>query len=555
MKVKHHQGLLCAGGLSKGSTNMALAAVVLLNTQAAGAVQLTEPGAEIKMQLDTTVKYSAAVRAEGTSGVLLADPNQDDGDRNFGRGLISNRLDVLTEFDLRYQNAAGLRVSGAGWYDPVYQRGNRNDMAATANNLSVPANQFNQRTRELHGGHAELLDAFVFGNGRLGDMPGTLRLGRHSLLYGESLFFGSNGIAGGQAPIDVIKLLSVPNSQFKEIIRPVEQLSGQLQVADNVAVGAYYQFRWDATRIPSAGSYFATADVLEGGERLLFGPVDPVTRLAPAAARVADMRARNAGQGGLQLRWRPAAMDMEFGFYATRYHDKTPQLYVYPLEGRYQMVYPENIRAYGASFSTQLGDVNLSGEGSVRRNTPLVSDVRLIGLNVPPGTTGDNRDHPLYAVGNSAHAQVSATYVAPPTALWGSAAFLGELAWNRRTSVTQNPAALAVNSSRDAWALRFVFEPTWFQVAPALDLSLPVGLGYSAHGNSSVVGQFNPGGKNGGDLNLGIKGVFQQNWRFALTYTHYFGAQGPVLNPLAQFNFKQSLADRDFVALSLQTSF
>lgn len=47
---------------------------------------------------------------------------------------------------------------------------------------------------------------------------GTLsfRAGRHSLLWGESLFFGSNGIGNGMTSIDVIKALSVPSTQFKE---------------------------------------------------------------------------------------------------------------------------------------------------------------------------------------------------------------------------------------------------------------------------------------------------------------------------------------------------
>ena len=555
MRVEYQERRAGAGRLLVCSASTALAVVTWVQAPAARAVQLSQPDADVKLQLDTTVKYSAGFRAENRSEALVANRNQDDGDRNFNKGLISNRLDVLSEFDLRYKETAGLRISAAGWYDAVYHRSNDNDSPTTANNFSVPHNEFNHRTSGLHGGDGEVLDAFAFANGQVGGKPGTIRVGRHSLLYGESLFFGNNGIAGGQSPIDQIKLLSVPNTQFKEIIRPVEQISGQLQVLDNVAIGAYYQFKWHPTRIPSEGSYFSTADVLEGGERFLFGPVDPATRLGPAASRDSDLRAKNSGQGGLQARWRPQGHDVEIGFYAIRYHDKTPRAYLFPLEGRYQLVYPEGVKAYGVSFSTQLGDANIAGEASVRRNTPLVSDPSVVGVTVPPGSAGDNDRNPLYAVGNSAHAQISASYVAPPTPLWASATFLGELAWNRRTSVTKNPNALAANSSRDAWAMRFIFEPTWFQVMPALDLSAPIGLGYSAHGNSSVVGFFNPGGKKGGDLSVGVQGVYAQSWRFGVTYTHYIGSEGTVLNNLGQNSFKQSLADRDFISLSVQTSF
>jgi len=554
-RAERHDRPRRAGGLSVRGAGIALTTVALLNAPAARGALLSEPGSDLKLQLDTTVQYSQAFRLKNRLQTLIADPNQDDGDRNFNRGLISNRLDALSEFDLRYKDTAGLRVSGAGWYDSVYHGTNDNNSPTTANNVSVPYNEFNKHTRLLHGGDAEILDALVFANERIGSMPATIRLGRHSLLYGESLFFGNNGIAGGQSPIDAIKLLSVPNSQFKEIIRPVEQASAQLQVLTNLAIGGYYQFQWHPTRIPSEGSYFSTADVLEGGERFLFGPVNPVTRLGPAANRDRDLRPENSGQGGVQARWRPEGHDLELGLYAIRYHDKTPQAYLFPLEGRYQLVYPEGIRAYGTSFSTQIGDANVAGEASVRRNTPLVSDVSIIGVNLPAGTTGDNNGKPLYAVGNSAHAQLSSIYLAPPTALWATASFLGEVAWNRRTSITRNPNALAANSSRDAWAMRFIFESTWYQVAPALDLSAPIGLGYSSHGNSSVVGLFNPGGRSGGDLSVGVKAVYKQNWHFGVNYTHYFGSAGTVLNSLGQYTFKQSLADRDFVSLSAQTSF
>ena len=100
-----------------------------------------------------------------------------------------------------------------------------------------------------------MLDAFLFGSWNLGEGRNlSLRLGRHALLYGESLFFGDNGVARAQGPIDVLKLLGSPNSQFKEIIRPVPQISGQLQLSPKVSIGGYVQFGWEADRLPPAGS-------------------------------------------------------------------------------------------------------------------------------------------------------------------------------------------------------------------------------------------------------------------------------------------------------------
>jgi hypothetical protein len=527
----------------------------------AQAIEIETGNPDLKVQFDNTVKYNAAFRLKDRSATLIADPNQDDGDRNFSKGLISNRVDLLTEFDVKYKDTMGFRVSGAAWYDGVYHRDTDHDSPGTANAVSVPYNRFNARTRSLHGGTGEILDAFVYASGKLGEIPSTVRLGRHTVLYGESLFFGNNGIAGGQAPIDVIKLLSVPNSQFKEIVRPVSQVSTQFQLLENLALGAYYQFEWRKTLIPSAGSYFAAADVLEGSERFLL-PAPPGASLY----RTSDENPRDSGQGGVQLRWRPAAVDVELGLYATRYHDKTPQFYATsflaggvldPAIGRFgdfRLVYPENIKAYGASFSTQIGDFNVAGEASVRRNTPLVSDPTIFGATTP-ALAGDNRGNPAYAVGKSAHLQLSTVYIVPRASFWDTATFLGEVAWNRRTSITRNPSAVAANSARDAWAMRFLFEPSWFQVASGLDVSVPIGLGYSPKGNSSVVSQFNPAGKDGGDFSIGIKGFYQQTWKFGLIYTGFFGKAGTALDPLAQFSFKQTLKDRNFVALTVQRSF
>jgi hypothetical protein len=69
------------------------------------------------------------------------------------------------------------------------------------------------------------------------------------------------------------------------------------------------------------------------------------------------------------------------------------------------------------------------------------------------------------------------------------------------------------------------------------------------------VQQFNGGTRNGGDLSIGLKGMYQQQWRIGLNYTHFIGSEGPALDADANLTFKQSLADRDFVSLSVQTTF
>jgi hypothetical protein len=225
---------------------------------ASQAFQIQTGNADIRMLWDTTVKYSAAYRLEDADDDLLSEPfagwfNTDDGNRNFRKkGLISNRLDILSEFEFVYKRHFGMRLSGAAWYDSVYNDSNDNNSPSTANQLSTSYNEFTDDTQELHGRKAELLDAFAFGKVNLVGSPLTFRVGKHTMLWGESLFFGANGIANGQASVDVIKAVSVPNTQFKELMRPVEQLSAQVQLTPRFSLGAYYQWRRTSPPVRSA---------------------------------------------------------------------------------------------------------------------------------------------------------------------------------------------------------------------------------------------------------------------------------------------------------------
>lgn len=534
---------------------IALAVASLLASPAVLAFEIDTGESEVKMRWDTSVKYSAGVRLKDRSSVLTGDANSDDGDRNFAKGLISNRVDLLTDFDVTYRNF-GARVSGAAWYDAVYNSSTDNNSPFTYNARSVPNTEFPKTARELNGRKAELLDAFLFAKGELGEMPGLVRVGRHALLYGESLFFGNNGIAAAQQPVDVIKAQSVPNLQFKEIIRPVNQVSGQLQIKPNVSIGGYYQLEWEKTLLPAPGSYFSTTDFLfEGGERLLTGPTSSL-------ARGPNKDARDSGQGGLQLRWSPSGTNFDLGFYAARYHDKGSQTVVMPRTGTYARYFHEDIRTFGVSASTTFGAVNVAGEVSVRRNTPLVrtSSTDLFGV-VPvfaggPSAPSDNRDNTVYPVGNSAHANISFLSTLDPNFIAQESGLVGEIAWHRATSVTRNAALVDANSTRDAWGLRLVYTPTYRQVLPGLDISVPVGISYFPQGRSSVIPGF--GTHKGGIFNLGVAGKYLGVWDLGLNYTHFYGPEDRAVTLVpggTVFTYKQSLKDRNFLSLSVSRTF
>jgi hypothetical protein len=101
--------------------------------------------------------------------------------------------------------------------------------------------------------------------------------------------------------------------------------------------------------------------------------------------------------------------------------------------------------------------------------------------------------------------------------------------------------------------MRFVFSPSYRQALPGLDLSPSVGLGYT-WGKSSAVGPAF-GTDKGGDLSLGLGAVYLGRWNANLSFVHFFGPEGPTLDNANNAQFKQALKDRDFISLSLRTTF
>ncbi|NQD93749.1 DUF1302 domain-containing protein [Pseudomonas sp. CrR25] len=536
--------------------SLAAAIYSVLHVPGAAAMQLDTGSSGWKVRWDNTLKYSLAYRLNEQDAKLVDAPTvngfypdiQSQGDRNFDRGLVSNRLDILSEIDVS-RNGYGARVSGAAWYDDVYNK----------NTDSSDQPHFLSETEKLHGRDAELLDAFVYARSNVGDSgQASVRLGRHSLIYGESLFFGGNGIANAQGPIDVVKLLTVPGTQFKEILRPVNQVSGQFQINPQLSVGAYYQFEWERSTIPGAGSYLSTIDVLGYGS----GTADSLTG---PTVNGGDIHAKDSGQGGLQLRYKPEGTDLEFGFYAAKYHDKGPSaLYANltgvvevapavfaPVFGSYNQVFAENIKTAGFSVSTAVGSFNFAGEASYRWDAPLVSDLQV----VAPGVIADNDDNALFAKGKTAHINLSTIYLLDPSAFWDGGTVLAELAWNRTLSVTDNAAALAPNSTRDATAFRVIMEPAYFQVADGLDITVPIGLGIGLDGSSSAVNQAGFGVEHGGDWSVGVKATYLQDVEFGVNYVNFFGGKDPVLDESGTFTYGQSLADRDFISAYVKKTF
>ena len=571
------------------------------------AAEVAQPKASktLKLSWDTTLKYSNAFRllplnqALVNASVNSFNVNQDDGDRNFHGGLISNRGDLISEIDLTY-GSWGVRGSVEGWLDTIYNQRTGNNSPYTNNNITTSYLHFTNGTQEIFFRNAQLLDAFGFGKMSLGNGSLSFRGGQFAQFWGETLYFGNNGVAGAMAPIDVVKAQSVPFTQFKELILPVPQVGVQYQLNPKVAVGAYYQFGWAEDRLPSAGSYFSVFDPAgQGGEFLIASPltdpntgqviIDPVTG-HPAwegFVRSHDLWAKNSGQWGVQLKLR-AARGYFLGFYVLQFHEKAPQqLYVAPIIpgigtpsplppnyggvipnvqiGNYYFAYPENIKVFGMSATKTTGIVNWAAEISGRTNMDLVSDAQLItpghGGNIALGPNGvpkfvvtaNNSNNPSYAVGDSLHANLSALATFGPTFISKEAILIGEIAWNCLLSISKNPGALDPNATHNAVGFQFVYTPTYRQVRPGLDLSPNVGFSFYPMGKSSVIGSFGP--DQGGSYSVGLNASYKESWQVGVTYNGFYGSAAGFIDPKLHYTFGQTLADRNFISFSMYRTF
>lgn len=532
-----------------------LAAAVLLTVPVAHAFKIQTDDPTLKMRWDNTFKYSTIYRLKDPDKTQLADyigTGAGDGDYNFHKGIASNRIDWLSEFDVRKGNM-GARVSGAAWYDSVYRSGNDNDTTIT-HNISAPADEFTSGTQDAVGQDSRLMDAFAFVKGYVHDMPARVTVGRHTVIYGETLMSGANGIANAQGPVDIVQAATVPGAQVKEFLLPTNQISATLQPNTKVSLGAYYQFKWEESPFFAPGSFLSPNDTMGKDTEALVST--PAGGVVPHGS---DLKPHDSGQWGLALHYRPESMDVNWGFYAANYHDKVASaLYFDPIADTFSRVFQQDIRTYGVSASTVLGDDNVSIEMSMRENQPLTGGfcaptfdcgfLRMVGPAA--GISGaDNKDNPAYAVGKTAHMTLVDIHIFQPNALLkdgGSVAV--QYDWHTVTSVSKNKAAIDPTTTKSAQQLTVAFTADYFQVAEGLDLSVPIVLSYST-GRSRVYAGWV---ENGGTVDLGLKATYRNVWKFGANWRHFYGSHG---TSIGGGEFNQTLWDRDYLSFDFSRTF
>lgn len=303
--------------------------------------------------------------------------------------LVSSPITLLGEMEMNWRNY-GAFIRGKAWYD--YSLDNEKvDYGHSANgyrqNSKLDDDHFD-RLAQFKG--ISLLDAYVFGDFDLEDRPLHARLGNQVVNWGEGLFF-QNGI-NSVNPIDVASLRR-PGSQLKEALLPVPIAYFNLGLTDALSMEAFYQLKWRKTVLEGCGTYFAVNDYITGREAGCYGV--PLAGANDAQAYANDLIIRrgkdndpsDGGQFGVAFRYFVDSIGTEFGAYAMNIHSRTPFASVttdsraavgagwipgqQDTNVQYFADFPEDIRIFGLSFSTNIMGTSVFGEYSYRPNQPI----------------------------------------------------------------------------------------------------------------------------------------------------------------------------------------
>ncbi|MNQ56852.1 hypothetical protein D3C85_709870 [compost metagenome] len=320
--------------------------------------------------------------SQGANG-KASSRTSDDNRLNFKKGeTFSKIFKGVHDLELKYGDS-GAFVRGKYWYDfelmdesrPFYDIDDHG------------------RDRAAKSSGAMFLDSFVYHNYNLGELAGNVRLGKQVVSWGESTFIGNS--INSINPIDAAALRR-PGAEVKEGLIPVNLLYVSQGLSENITAEAFYQLEWKNSVIDNCGTFFGNDVTPEGcNDRAVIAGLD----LPPGVAnntgsglavagtgaqgggvdnafvpRTKTQDAKDSGQFGVALRWFvPEVNDTEFGAYFLNYHSRNPNLDFTRATNTantgvgaatvpgainavrtasYHVVYPEDIRLYGLSFST-----------------------------------------------------------------------------------------------------------------------------------------------------------------------------------------------------------
>jgi hypothetical protein len=406
-----------------------LAAAVALGCSAQASAVTFNIG-EIEAQFDSSLSVGAswAVRSADPEFISTASGGEalsrtsDDGRLNFKKGeTFSKIFKGIHDLELKYGDT-GVFLRGKYWYDFELKDEHR---------LFYDIDDHNRKEGAKASG-AQLLDAFLYHNYNLGDLPGSFRVGKQVVSWGESTFIGNS--INSINPIDV-SAFRRPGAEIKEGLIPVNMFYVSQSLTDNLSAEAFYQLEWDQTVVDNCGTFFAQPDVIADGCDQNLAVLRTQSQLANSLGRIspvvqgvlrnngvtwgnpdegvivrrgADRDADDDGQYGLAFRYFAEELDTEFGAYYMNYHSRAPVFSgAAAPASTFGLFAPGNPRGFGPQLAQALAQAGVPGAAAIAGQltpqlAPLVvagnsqyfveypEDIHLFGLSfsttLPTGT-------------------------------------------------------------------------------------------------------------------------------------------------------------------------
>jgi len=603
-RVHFHRPLFLTSALFAATTGLPVEAVE---------IETSDP--DWSVRFDNTVKLNYAQRVEAANSKITSSKNlnYNDGDNNFDVGTpVSQRVDLMSELDVVYKGVNGVRVSAGSWYDQAYQNvGSSNPSTNNVKNGYLDSDGISSYADRYYAGlSGEILDAFVFtGTEFSNGMLLNTKIGQTTNNWGETLFSAAHGVGFAQSGIDAAKSYAVPGTEAKELYLPRNQIYASLIINEEVSVAAQYFLGWRPTRLPESGTYLSWNDTVQfgGSDLALIAAANPYYSSLLTRPEYLwfenghTYKPANSGDYGVSTTWSPHWLNGTMGFYYRNLSDVLPYVGITQTIstataalsaggsgqlGYYNQYYADNIHLFGFSLSKDFSGISVGWDLNYRENMPLQSYVATVNSTYAnAGVFGyvsslptDGGEIPG-ARGRTLHSVLNGLMTLQPTPVWDTAALALELSYNHLIQVTDNENLFKGSSdyhgidkvTPNFWGFQGTFKPTWYQVFPGVDLSLPVAYGIGLSGHSAVQ---SGGDVDTGNYSVGIAADVKNQYSVELKYVDYFGkfdtcetgTDGAVPGTAGTYSCtvgqitsyagpNAMLKDRGFVAATFKTTF
>ena len=231
--------------------------------------------------------------------------------------------------------------------------------------------------------------------------------------------------------------------------------------------------------------------------------------------------------------------------------------------GTSRWLFKDDIDMYAISLAKEIAGISVGADVVYRKNTGLVPgsaaslqrfynspdafkdtvEAALQLKEIPGDYFGYDSDNYLGAVGDVWSVVINGIGLLTDNGIWQGGSYLFEATFTMLEDCSENCELLSLDVKEDniATSVGGVFKPTWYQVFPGWDVSVPTSVSYTIKNTSPLaVG----GDEDRGNASFGLEFNVEETWTIQAKYNVFFGpvnAGSPGL-----------LKDRDNVSLTVK---